>query len=101
MIGRQEDKLRRLYETYLDKVSIAKTMRKNLASDIEAGYSLTSVVRQMVQIEDYEAKVVRKAEEEFRNYQEALEITDKEFYALHKKWEQAFCKTLRYCKVGG
>ena len=34
MIGRQEDKLRRLYETYIDKLGIAKTMRRNLASDI-------------------------------------------------------------------
>lgn len=101
MVGRQEDKLRRLYETYLDKVGIAKTMRKNLASDIEAGYGLANVTRQMIQIEDYESKTVRKAEEEYREYQESLGITEKEFIQLRRKWDQSFCKTLRTCYVGG
>ena len=97
MIGRQEDKLRRLYETYLDKVGIAKTMRKNLASDIEAGYGLASVTRQMIQIEDYESKTVRKAEEEYKEYQSSLDITEKEFIQLRRKWDEQFCKTLKYC----
>jgi hypothetical protein len=100
MIGRQEDKLRRLYETYLDKLGIAKTMRRNLASDIEAGYSLSSVVKQMVKIEEYEATTVRKSEEEYRSYQESLGITDGEFCAIKRKWDEPFCKTLKYCSVG-
>ena len=100
MIGRQEDKLRRLYETYLDKLGIAKTMRKNLASDIEAGYSLSSVVKQMVKIEEYEATTVKKAEEEYRTYQESLGVTNREFYGLKRKWDEPFCKTLEYCSVG-
>lgn len=99
MIGRQEDKLRRLYETYLDKLGIAKTMRKNLASDIEAGYGLANVTRQMIQIEDYEAKTVLKAEEEYREYQESLGITEKEFIQLRRKWDESFCRTLKYCQV--
>lgn len=99
MIGRQEDKLRRLYETYLDKVGIAKTMRKNLASDIEAGYGLASVTRQMIQIEDYESKTVRKAEEEYKEYQSSLDITEKEFIRLCRKWDEQFCKTLKYCEA--
>lgn len=101
MIGRQEDKLRRLYETYLDKLGIAKTMRKNLASDIEAGYGLSNVTRQMIQIEDYENKIVRKAEAEYKEYQEYLGITDKEFIQLHRKWDnqEAFCKTRLYVAV--
>lgn len=101
MIGRQEDKLRRLYETYLDKLGIAKTMRKNLASDIEAGYGLPNVTRQMIQIEDYENKIVRKAEAEYKEYQESLGITDKEFIQLHRKWDnqEAFCKTMQYVAV--
>lgn len=100
MIGRQEDKLRRLYETYLDKVGIAKTMRRNLASDIEAGYSLSSVVKQMVKIEEYEATTVRKSEEEYRSYYESLGITEGELRALKRKWDEPFCKTLKYCSVG-
>lgn len=100
MIGRQEDKLRRLYETYIDKLGIAKTMRRNLASDIEAGYSLSSVVKQMVKIEEYEATVVRKADEEYRTYQESLGITDGEFCVFKRKWDEPFCKTLKYCSVG-
>ena len=101
MIGRQEDKLRRLYETYLDKLGVAKTMRKNLASDIEAGYGLANVTRQMIQIEDYENKTVRKAEEEYREYQEFVGITEKEFIQLRDKWnkQEQFCKTLKYCSV--
>ena len=101
MIGRQEDKLRRLYETYLDKLGIAKTMRKNLASDIEAGYSLPSVVKQMIQIEEYEGTTLRKAEEEYREYQESLCISNKEFFRLTRKWDEMFCKTLVYYSVGG
>lgn len=101
MIGRQEDKLRRLYETYLDKVGIAKTMRKNLASDIEAGYSLSSVVKQMVKIEEYENTTVRSAEEAFREYQESLGVTDSELWKLKRKWDEPFCKTLKYCQMRG
>ena len=101
MIGRQEDKLRRLYETYLDKVGIAKTMRKNLASDIEAGYSLPSVVKQMVKIEEYENTTVRSAEEAFREYQESLGVTDGELRKLKRKWDEPFCKTLKYCQMRG
>ena len=101
MIGRQEDKLRRLYETYLDKVGIAKTMRKNLASDIEAGYSLSSVVKQMVKIEEYENTTVRSAEEAFREYQESLGVTDSELRTLKRKWDEPFCKTLKYCQMRG
>lgn len=101
MIGRQEDKLRRLYETYLDKLGIAKTMRKNLASDIEAGYSLPSVVKQMIKIEEYEDTTLRKAEEEYREYQESLGISNKEFFRLTRKWDEMFCKTLVYYSVGG
>ena len=101
MIGRQEDKLRRLYETYLDKVGIAKTIRKNLASDIEAGYSLPSVVKQMVKIEEYENTTVRSAEEAFREYQESLGVTDGELRKLKRKWDEPFCKTLKYCQMRG
>lgn len=101
MIGRQEDKLRRLYETYLDKVGIAKTMRKNLASDIEAGYSLSSVVKQMVKIEEYENTTVRAAEEAFREYQESLGVTDNELWKLKRKWDEPFCKTLKYYQARG
>lgn len=101
MIGRQEDKLRRLYETYLDKVGIAKTMRKNLASDIEAGYSLSSVVKQMVKIEEYENTTVRAAEEAFREYQESLGVTDSELWKLKRKWDEPFCKTLKYYQARG
>ena len=101
MIGRQEDKLRRLYETYLDKVGIAKTMRKNLASDIEAGYSLSSVVKQMVKIEEYENTTVRSAEEAFREYQESLGVTDSELWKLKRKWDEPFCKTLKYYQARG
>lgn len=101
MIGRQEDKLRRLYETYLDKVGLAKTMRKNLASDIEAGYSLSSVVKQMVKIEEYENTTVKSAEEAFRDYQESLNVTDGELWKLKRKWDEPFCKTLKYCQMRG
>lgn len=101
MIGRQEDKLRRLYETYLDKLGIAKTMRKNLASDIEAGYSLSSVVKQMVKIEEYENTTVRSAEEAFREYQESLGVSDGELWKLKRKWDEPFCKTLKYCQTRG
>lgn len=68
MIGRQKEKLERLYLTYIDKLSIAKTMRENLASDIVVGYSLSNVVKQMVKIEEYESTVVRAAEEEYNTY---------------------------------
>lgn len=101
MIGRQEDKLRRLYETYLDKVGLAKTMRKNLASDIEAGYSLSSVVKQMVKIEEYENTTVRSAEREFREYQESLGVTDSELWKLKRKWDKPLCKTIKYCQMRG
>ena len=88
MIGRQEDKLRRLYETYLDKLSIAKTMRKNLASDIEAGYGIANVTRQMIAIEDYERTVVKESENEYHCYRAKLNLGEKEFYELVQKWQQ-------------
>lgn len=101
MIGRQEDKLRRLYETYIDKLGIAKTMRRNLASDIEAGYGLANVTRQMIQIEDYENKIVRKSEEEYKEYQEFLGLTDKEFIQLRCKWDkqEEFYKIMQHVAV--
>lgn len=47
-----------------DRWSIADTMRRNLASDIVVGrYGMTSVVRQMVDIEDYEATTERMVAE--------------------------------------
>lgn len=90
MIGRQEDKLRRLYETYLDKLGIAKTMRSNLAADIEAGYGLANVTRQMIQIEDYEQRVVKQAEEEFTNYRDAVTMNIREFRQLEQKWNNQY-----------
>ena len=41
-------------EMLVDRDGMADTMRRNLASDIIAGYSMNSVVRQMTFIQDYE-----------------------------------------------
>lgn len=44
----------------LDRDGIADTMRRNLASDIVNGrYGLSSVTRQMIDIEDYEETTSR------------------------------------------
>ncbi len=64
----QRTKLENLYMIYLDKLSIAKTMRNNLASDINAGYGLANVIRQMVKIEEYEATKVAKAYQIYQDY---------------------------------
>ena len=78
MIGRQAEKLDRLYLTWLDKCGIAETMRKNLASDIVCGYGIANVTKQMVEIEKYEKSVVKKAEQEFVSYRDSVIKTDKE-----------------------
>lgn len=46
-------------------------------------------------------KIVRKAEAEYKEYQESLGITDKEFIQLHRKWDkqEAFYKTMPYVVV--
>lgn len=90
MIGRQEEKLQRLYYTYLDKLSIAQTMRENLASDIKAGYGMNSVVKQMVEIEQYEKITVKNAEKDFNDYREKIFVTEKDFLNLKDKWEKIF-----------
>ena len=41
-------------EMLVDRDGMAYTMRRNLASDIIAGYGMNSVVRQMTLIQDYE-----------------------------------------------
>lgn len=41
-------------EMLVDRDGMAGTMRRNLASDIIAGYGMNSVVRQMTLIQDYE-----------------------------------------------
>ena len=41
-------------EMLVDRDGMADTMRRNLASDIIAGYGMNSVVRQMTLIQDYE-----------------------------------------------
>lgn len=90
MIGRQEEKLQRLYYTYLDKLNIAQTMRENLASDIKAGYGMNSVVKQMVEIEQYEKITVKNAEKDFNDYREKIFVTEKDFRILKNKWEKSF-----------
>lgn len=90
MIGRQEEKLQRLYYTYLDKLSIAQTMRENLASDIKAGYGMNSVVKQMVEIERYEKTTVKNAEKDFNDYREKIFVAEKDFRILKNKWEKSF-----------
>lgn len=76
MKGRQPEKFERLYLTYIDKMSVAETMRKNLASDIIAGYGLANVTRQMVEIETYEKTVVKKAKEEYESYRNRVAPND-------------------------
>lgn len=85
MIGRQEQKLERLYLTYIDKLSIAETMRRNLASDIIAGYHLANVTKQMVQIKEYEKTVVEAVKKEYEDYR-ARVIEEREYV----KYEQKF-----------
>jgi len=90
MVGRQEEKLQRLYITYLDKLSIAETMRKNLAADIIAGYRLGNVTRQMISIENYEDNVVAAARVEYEMYRK-LVAPDLNYV----RWENNFLETLR------
>lgn len=41
-------------EVLIDRDGMADTMRRNLASDVIAGYGMSNVVRQMTLIQDYE-----------------------------------------------
>lgn len=41
-------------EVLIDRDGTADTMRRNLASDVIAGYGMNNVVRQMTLIQDYE-----------------------------------------------
>lgn len=43
----------------IDRVSMSETMRKNAASDLENGYSISQITRQMVAIEEYEKETDR------------------------------------------
>lgn len=69
----EKQKLERLKLIYDDKYGIAQTMRQNLASDIQCGYGLANVVRQMVAIEDYEKNVVEKAKQTYEEYRDKLD----------------------------
>lgn len=82
MVGRQEDKLRRLYLDWVDKYNMAQTMRSNLASDIIAGYHLNNVVKQMVEIENYEQKVVGVARKVYEAYRNSVASSDYHKYEL-------------------
>lgn len=75
----EKQKLANLKFIYDDKVSIAKTMRENLASDIKCGYGLANVVRQMVAIEDYEKKVVESARREYEEYKTKLDAKNNHY----------------------
>lgn len=72
----QARKLEKLKLVYEDKYSIAQTMRQNLASDIQCGYGLANVTRQMVAIEQYENTVVKAAKKELEEYKEYLKSFD-------------------------
>lgn len=96
MIGRQEEKLKRLYLTWKDKMGIAKTMRSNLASDIMAGYHLANVTRQMIQIEDYEDKVVSKAEKDYKEYLNSVLPDKREQFQYERKWDKPI-----FISIGG
>ena len=69
----EKQKLERLKLIYDDKYGIAQTMRQNLASDIQCGYGLANVVRQMIAIEDYEKNVVEKAKQTYEEYRDKLD----------------------------
>ena len=83
----EKQKLERLKLIYDDKYSLAQTMRQNLASDIQCGYGLANVVRQMVAIEDYEKTVVEKAKKEYEDYLKIIEQKRSFTIPLSLKWE--------------